>query len=90
MDTYADLSGALLRCANDPATKQVLLDMSGITFIDSSGVRALMEGHHRATELGKDFWVVDWSPSTRRVFELLELADALERGPETDGWLRAG
>jgi anti-anti-sigma regulatory factor len=63
---------------------------SGITFIDSSGVRALMEGHYRATQLGKEFWVVDGSPSIRRVFELLELADALGRGPQTGEWLRVG
>ncbi len=83
MDNYADLAAALRVCVNNPANKQVLLDLSGITFIDSSGVRALMEGHYLATQQGKEFWVVDWTPGTRRVFELLELADVLEQGPKS-------
>lgn len=81
MDTCADLLAALLGCVDDPATEQVLLDMSGITFIDSSGIRALMEGHNRATQQDKTLRVVDWTPGTRRVFDLLGLADALEEGP---------
>lgn len=82
METCADLSAALLQCVNNSACRQVLLDLSGISFIDSSGIRALMEGHYLATEQGKGLWVVDWTPGIWRVFNLLDLADVLERDPD--------
>jgi anti-anti-sigma factor len=82
MDTAPDLFASLLWCSNDPSLSHVNLDMRDTTFIDSSGIRAIMEGHHAATMKGQVLRVVDWSLPVRRVFETLGLADALQPEPE--------
>ena len=82
METCADLSPAWLQCVNNCACRRERLSLRGLSFIDSSGIRALMEGHYLATEQGKGLWVVDWTPGIWRVFNLLDLADVLERDPD--------
>jgi anti-anti-sigma factor len=83
MDNSGDVFASLLWCVNSPNVSLVNLDMGGTTFIDSSGIRAVMESHYCATQEGKLLRVVAWTANVRRVFEILELADALERDPES-------
>jgi anti-anti-sigma factor len=83
MDNSADVFASLLWCIDNPGVIKVHLDMRGTTFIDSSGIRAIMECHYAALLEGKVFRIVDWTAPVRRVFEMLGLADALEPDPET-------
>ena len=53
--------------------KNVFVDMSGVTYIDSSGVASLVEGFQRAKTQGSTFALVAVHPSALRVLELARL-----------------
>jgi anti-anti-sigma factor len=56
---------------------RLVVDMSGVTFCDSSGLGALLDVRRAAADAGVDMVLRDVS---RQVARLLDLADA-------DGWL---
>jgi anti-anti-sigma factor len=79
-----DLDGSsrhLLEAALDSAIAQadarIDVDMSGIDFIDSEGIGALIGGYKRAEAHGGDLRVVNPSAKVRRMFELTGLLDRL-------------
>ena len=55
------------------AGKAVLVDMSEVSYIDSSGVATLVEGLQAARKAGAAFALVAVSPSARQVLELARL-----------------
>ncbi len=60
----------------------VVIDMSGVSFMDSSGVRALLDAEELATGAGRPFAIVN--PS-RAVVRLLDLIDLRARFVELPG-----
>jgi len=52
------------------AGNAVVVDCSGVTFLDSMGLRALVGGLRAAQARGLDFALADPSPSVLRVLEL--------------------
>ena len=61
----------LLKCF-DTATK-VIVDLSEVTYIDSSGVASLVEALQAAKKSGSQFALAASSEPTRRVLELARL-----------------
>ena len=61
----------------DHARSPVFVDLSGVAFIDSSNIAALLAAHFRAQEVEAELVVVDPSPACRRVFGILELENVL-------------
>lgn len=55
----------------------VHLDLSGVSFIDSSGLAAIIEGHLRLASVDSRLVIVERSPAVQRVFELSGVADRL-------------
>jgi anti-sigma B factor antagonist len=55
----------------------LLLDLSGCDFMDSSGVRVLLQAHNGAREAGMPFAVAGSGPQVRRLFEMTGLLEAL-------------
>ena len=53
--------------------RNVFVDMSGVTYIDSSGVASLVEGFQRAKTQGSTFALVAVNPAALRVLELARL-----------------
>jgi anti-anti-sigma factor len=53
----------------------VVLDMSGVAFIDSSGLRVLVTEQQRRAAAGQQFAVVDPSVSVQRLFAMVGLAE---------------
>ena len=53
--------------------KKVLVDLSGVEYIDSSGVASLVEAFQRAKKTGVTFALVSVNESARRVLELARL-----------------
>jgi anti-sigma B factor antagonist len=51
------------------------LDMSAVSFIDSSGIRALVVAHQRAEERSNRMTIGEPSASVRRLFQLSSLDD---------------
>lgn len=54
------------------------LDLSALTFMDSTGARALLQIHQRVELLGRRLVVVSPTEAVRRVFELMGLSDILD------------
>jgi anti-sigma B factor antagonist len=53
--------------------RRVLVDLSGVEYIDSSGVASLIEAFQRAKKTGVEFALVSVNAPARRVLELARL-----------------
>jgi len=58
------------------------IDLSGVTFIDSSGLQVLLRTREVAVERGVDAVVTGASPAVRRLLDLTGTSDLLERPAE--------
>jgi anti-sigma B factor antagonist len=66
-----------LATAIDAAAPTVRLDMSGVEFVDSSGLRVLIDAHQRLQESGGSLTIVAPSPAVHRLFEISGVLDYL-------------
>ncbi len=53
--------------------KSIFVDLSGVTYIDSSGVASLVEAFQRSKEQGSAFALVAVNPAALRVLQLARL-----------------
>jgi anti-sigma B factor antagonist len=56
----------------------IILNARGLTFIDSSGLQALLQVRAAATDAGVAFRVSESSPALRRIAEIMGIEDLLE------------
>lgn len=70
----------LRRCLSEPAGQFecLVVDMSGLTFLDSTGIHFLLELHSRAN---RDGWVLRVVPGPAEVQRVLEIAGVAELLP---------
>jgi anti-sigma B factor antagonist len=79
-----DLSGAELleaeleRLAKEPELATVVLDLRGLEFMDSSGLRLVVLADMQAREAGRRFVLVRGTETVHRVFEITRMSDRLE------------
>ena len=78
-----DLSGVTSfeqELARDPSMDEntLVLDLRGLTFIDSSGLRAVVMADHQARAEGKRCLLVRGSRRISRVFDLTGVGERLE------------
>ncbi len=66
------------------STTELVLELSGVTFIDSAGLRSLIRAQRRAEEAGGSLVLRSPRPSTLRVLEITGLTDELTVEPATD------
>jgi anti-sigma B factor antagonist len=78
---YADDVRDALIGADGP---EVVVDLSGLEFIDSSGLSALITARRRVMAGGNRLVLRGAQGAARRVFELTGLDDVLEDVPEED------
>lgn len=71
------LDERLTELAADAAVTSVVVDLSQITFLDSSGVRALVAGNHALTSRSAELVLRGPSPNVRRVLEITGLTQLL-------------
>ena len=83
LDTMGELNEAL--AGNDVAT--TVVDLRGLTFIDSSGVSGVLSAARRARDVGERLVCIPGSQQIQRVFELTGVDTVLEwvDGPEVAG-----
>jgi anti-sigma B factor antagonist len=62
--------------ADGPAL--LVLDLSSLTFLDSTGLRAVVTADERARENGRRFVIVRGPDAVQRVFSITRLEDRLE------------
>ena len=67
----------------DP-TQSVSVDLSAITFVDSSGLRVLVRAHNRQAEGGGELVVLDPSEPVRRLLDITGLTSELRITPSVD------
>ena len=78
-----DLSGAAVlqaeldRLAGDADLGAVVLDLRGLEFVDSSGLRLVVLADMRARETGRRFALVRGSDTVHRVFEITRMSERL-------------
>lgn len=65
-------------------TARILLDLSDVAFIDSSGVGILVTAHRKATESGAQFGLASPSGTVARVFELTRTNRLLQIFPTVE------
>jgi len=53
------------------------LNLSALTFVDSTGARSLVRVHHRLESIGRRLVLVSPTPPVRRVLELLGLDELI-------------
>jgi len=79
-----DLSGAAVleteldRLAQEPGLGAVVLDLRGLEFMDSSGLRLVVVADMRAREAGRRFALIRGGETVHRVFEITRMSDRLE------------
>ncbi|RJK98338.1 anti-sigma factor antagonist [Vallicoccus soli] len=67
----------------------VVLDLGGVGFLDSSGLHALMASHRRATLMGRRFCVAGARAGVLTVLRLTQVVDVLDLHPDRASALRA-
>lgn len=73
----AHTAPTLATAITDLPTGLVTLDMEGVSFMDSSGLRVLMDATARARDAGGDLVVAHPSPAVARLVEISGLGEQL-------------
>jgi anti-sigma B factor antagonist len=79
-----DISGATIleaeleRLAADPELGAVVLDLRGLEFMDSSGLRLVVLADMQAREAGRRFALIRGGDTVHRVFEITRMSDRLD------------
>jgi anti-sigma B factor antagonist len=75
-----DIVGAphLLETVPEEGSEPVVLDLDAVRFMDSSGLRALLEVRRACAESGRPFALARPSDAVRRVLELVDLEGEFE------------
>jgi anti-anti-sigma factor len=82
LDVFQDVD-ELVRRSVSGGSSALRIDLRGLTFIDSSGVRGLLIAKDWAVSKGSRFSIIPGSPNVMRVFALVGLLDKL---PFEGGW----
>lgn len=66
-----------LRRVEEAGSSALVLDLSGLTFIDSTGLRLVIETGTKARERGQALSIIRGPDAVQRVFELTRTVDQL-------------
>ena len=80
---------AVLNEAVTGAVRSVIIDLSAVGFMDSTGLALLINAHRRLTRRRKGFAVVCPAGSLRRVFEITDMIDTLHVCPDRESAAQA-
>ena len=85
LDAYTapKIRGGLRAALTDSTTRQLRVDMAGVSFLDSSGISALIRCQAEADERGVALVVVNPQPQPLKVLQIVGLTEFL--GVTTDG-----
>jgi anti-sigma B factor antagonist len=76
--TGTDRFRAVFSDALAASPRSIILNARGLTFIDSSGLKALLQARAAATDAGVAFRVSEPSPALRQLAEITGIEDLLE------------
>lgn len=75
--TAPEVEAALRDAADEPAPGPCVLDLRALTFMDSSGLRAILSANGAARRDGWQLRLVAGPPAVQRVFEICGVTDGL-------------
>jgi anti-sigma B factor antagonist len=84
MSTSPELREAMLPLF-DKAPSHIVVDLSGVPYIDSSGIATLVESLKLSREGGVRFTIAGAKSSVEAVFELAYLKEIFEMVPSAEG-----
>lgn len=73
-------AGRVKRALLSAESQRVVVDLSGLSFIDSSGLTALIHAHNAITGSGRRFELRGARDAVKRVFEISGLTEFLVEG----------
>ncbi|HEV2874955.1 MAG TPA: STAS domain-containing protein [Thermoleophilaceae bacterium] len=75
---------SILNRAVQEALRSLVVDLSHVDFMDSTGLALLINAHRRLTRRSKGFAVVCPPGPLRRVFEITDMVETLHVCPDRD------
>jgi anti-sigma B factor antagonist len=88
LDTRRQLEEALDGLAKPPLI--VVLDFADLTFVDSTGLKTLLNEHRRAREERYEFVIAGARPEVREIFRVTALDITLPLAPDVASVIGAG
>ena len=76
LEALPEVGDALSASLSD-GTSAVQIDLQGLTFLDSSGIRALFMALRESETAGTTLTIIPGPPNVQRVFEVAGLLDVL-------------
>lgn len=76
----AEVSSWLEKALDEHAGKDLEVDLSALDFLDSSGIRALLNAYRATTARGLAFRVVGATGGVREVLEIVDVHELLSTG----------
>ncbi len=83
MSSSPQVRNALLPLFRKKAT-HIIVDLSGVPYIDSSGIATFVEGLQLSRKGGMRFSLAGAAPTVESIFELAYLKDVFEMTPDLD------
>lgn len=65
-----EVRNAIQKALTADSVREIHVDFAGVTFMDSSGIRALVTLHKKAEQQGKTLLLKNCSKSIRELFEI--------------------
>lgn len=84
MNTSPDVRNSLGEVFRQAGGRALLINLSGVRYMDSSGIATLVEAMQQCMKQGMKLRLVDLSPPVRDVFELARLSSIFEIFPGVD------
>jgi anti-sigma B factor antagonist len=83
--TVSELRAAIHKLLTEEDAPRLIVDLSGVVHIDSSGVGALLEGLRKANQNHVHFLLCGMNQATRRMFERTRLSLVFDTCPAVGG-----
>ena len=77
----------LLRTMTEKKPKMVVVDLTKVTYLDSSGLAALIEGMQNVQEYGGKFAVAGAQESVQHIFDIARLDQVFQIFPDVESAL---
>jgi anti-sigma B factor antagonist len=80
MESSGELRDTIRQSLATAGIRQVVVDLNDVPFVDSTGIRTLLDGYLAATEQGIVFLVTNPQALVRRVLSISGVLDLLTGG----------
>ena len=89
-ETYQQLEDELNELIDDDKTKAVMLDMGGVNYISSIGIRVVITAKKSLAAKGASFSMVNLQPQIKKVFDVMKILpmfNIFDDMPEADKYI---